>query len=166
MDIKLTCPPVYDGNSRVLILGAAPSPGLRRAVFYYPYPQNRFWELLGTVFREDISGKTENEKREFLLSHGIALWNVLSVSDTGGARRKSVKPPVPNNINLILAAAPIKRVFTTGGKAHFLYQELCYPETWMKAFQLPSPSRLNTRICFDDMVKRYAAIKTAIERDS
>lgn len=165
MDIKHTSPPIYNVYSRVLILGAAPSPGLRRMRFYYSHPQNRFWELLGTVFNKELAGKSDDEKTEFLLSHGIALWDVLSTSDTQGAGRKSIKPPEANNINRILAAANIKKVFTTGGKAHFLYNKLCYPETWIKAISLPSPSHLNTRIGFDDLVKRYTAIKIALERD-
>ena len=38
--------PVYDRNSRALILGTMPSPKSREYGFYYSHPQNRFcgWE--------------------------------------------------------------------------------------------------------------------------
>lgn len=37
-----TIAPVYDENSRVLILGSMPSPKSREVGFYYGHPQNRF----------------------------------------------------------------------------------------------------------------------------
>ena len=35
--------PVFDGRSRVLVLGTMPSPASRTAGFYSGHPQNRFW---------------------------------------------------------------------------------------------------------------------------
>lgn len=40
-----TIAPVYDENSRVLILGSMPSPKSREVGFYYGHPQNRFWRV-------------------------------------------------------------------------------------------------------------------------
>ena len=48
-----TLAPVYDANSRVLILGTMPSPKSREYGFYYGHPQNRFWRALaGALDRE------------------------------------------------------------------------------------------------------------------
>lgn len=41
-----TIPPLYDADSRVLILGSFPSPKSREAGFYYGHPQNRFWRAV------------------------------------------------------------------------------------------------------------------------
>ena len=38
--------PVYDENSRILILGTLPSVKSRENNFYYGHKQNRFWKLL------------------------------------------------------------------------------------------------------------------------
>ena len=35
-------PPVFDENSRVLVLGSFPSVQSRKAAFFYGHPQNRF----------------------------------------------------------------------------------------------------------------------------
>ena len=40
-------PPLFDAESRVLILGSFPSIKSREAMFFYGHPQNRFWPLLG-----------------------------------------------------------------------------------------------------------------------
>ena len=42
-------PPLFDANSRVLILGTMPSPKSRQNGFYYAHPQNRFWRVLAAV---------------------------------------------------------------------------------------------------------------------
>ena len=68
-------PPVFDENSRVLILGTIPSPKPRERGFYYMHPQNRFWRMLSEVLGEetpaDITGR-----REMCLRRGVALWPV------------------------------------------------------------------------------------------
>ena len=52
-----TLEPLFDENSRVLILGTMPSPKSREAGFYYYHPQNRFWRVLSAVL-EEIAGST------------------------------------------------------------------------------------------------------------
>ena len=41
--------PVYDENSKILILGSFPSVKSREVNFFYGHPQNRFWPLLARV---------------------------------------------------------------------------------------------------------------------
>lgn len=38
--------PVFDENSKVLILGSFPSVKSRESAFFYGHPQNRFWKIL------------------------------------------------------------------------------------------------------------------------
>ena len=42
-------PPLFDAQSRVLILGSFPSVKSREAQFFYGHPQNRFWRVLAAV---------------------------------------------------------------------------------------------------------------------
>ena len=64
--------PVFDRNSKILILGSFPSVQSRAAGFYYANPQNRFWRVLAAVYQEAVP-ETVEEKRALLLSHGLAL---------------------------------------------------------------------------------------------
>ena len=48
--------PVFDAESRVLILGTMPSPKSREVQFYYGHPQNRFWRVLAAVLGEEVVG--------------------------------------------------------------------------------------------------------------
>ncbi len=52
--IQHPIPPLYDENSKVLILGSFPSVKSREEMFFYGHPQNRFWKVLARVFDEDV----------------------------------------------------------------------------------------------------------------
>ena len=41
--------PVWDEQSRILILGTFPSVKSRENHFYYGHPQNRFWKVLAEL---------------------------------------------------------------------------------------------------------------------
>ena len=69
--------PVYDENSRILILGSFPSVKSREAAFFYGHRQNRFWKVTAAVFHAAVPETTE-EKRAFLLAHHVALWDVIA----------------------------------------------------------------------------------------
>lgn len=53
--------PVYDENSRILILGTLPSVKSRKNNFYYGHKQNRFWKLLAYLLDESVP-ETIDEK--------------------------------------------------------------------------------------------------------
>lgn len=134
--------PIYDNNSKVLILGSMPSVKSREVGFYYGHPKNRFWKTLEKVYNEKI-GKTKEEKMEFLKRHHIALFDVLKSCDIDSSKDQSIKNPVPNDFTEILKNTKIKVIFTTGKKAYQLYQKYCYKKTGIEAIYLPSTSPCN-----------------------
>ena len=69
--------PIYNAESRVLILGTIPSPKSREVRFYYGHPQNRFWWIMADLFDEPMYTTVE-EKKDFLLRNHIALWDVFA----------------------------------------------------------------------------------------
>ena len=52
--VKHPIAPVFDENSRVLVLGSFPSVKSREEMFFYGHPQNRFWRVTAAVFAEDV----------------------------------------------------------------------------------------------------------------
>ena len=134
--------PVYDGNSKVLILGTMPSPQSVKHGFYYSHPQNRFWPLLATLYNDELP-HTPEEKKSFALRHGIALWDVLASCDIDGASDASIRHPVPNDFTGILQEAPIAKIFTTGKTAYTLFQKHVAPSLHRDAIYLPSTSPAN-----------------------
>lgn len=134
--------PVYNENSKVLILGSLPSLKSREIGFYYSHPQNRFWKTLERVYGEKI-GTSINERKEFVLKHNIALFDVIKSCDINSSSDSSIKNIVPNNISTILKETKIEVIFTTGKKAYDLYNKHIFPKTKIEAVYLPSTSPAN-----------------------
>lgn len=150
--------PVFDKNSKILILGTMPSPKSRETGFYYGHPQNRFWRVMAELFCCEVP-RTNEGRTAWLKAHNIALWDVLSSCEITGADDGSIKNPVPNDLNRVLAVADIKAVFTTGTKAFALYNRLCRKSTGIEAVPLPSTSPANCRFyTFDALAERYRVI--------
>ena len=134
--------PIYDSNSKILILGSMPSVKSREVGFYYGHPKNRFWKTLEKVYKEQI-GETKEEKVAFLKRHHIALFDVLKSCDIDSSKDQSIKNPIANDFTEILNHTEIKTIFTTGKKAYQLYQKHCYPKTKIEAIYLPITSPCN-----------------------
>ena len=149
-------PPVFDENSRVLILGSMPSVKSREASFYYGHPQNRFWRVLSAVtgeeFPEDITGK-----QELLLRRGIALWDVIAECDITGSSDSSIRNVVPNDLSVILTQADIRAIFTNGAAASSIYKRYQQPQTGFLSVALPSTSPANASWSLDRLVQRWSA---------
>lgn len=150
-------PPVYDGNSRVLILGTMPSPKSRETGFYYNHPQNRFWKVMAALFDEPLPASND-EKRQLALRHGIALWDVLAQCTIEGASDGTIAECVPNNLAVILDAAPIEAVFCTGAKAAELYRRHCEATTGIAGTRLPSTSPANAAVSLPQLIEAYRVI--------
>ena len=152
-----TFAPVFDQNSRILVLGTMPSPASRQNGFYYSHPRNRFWPVLAEILGEPLP-VTPSEKEELALRHGIALWDVLASCVIAGAEDASIRQPKPNDLSVIFRSAPIRAVFTTGGKAHQLYQKYCLSQNGLEDILLPSTSPANCRIGMEELTQSYRKI--------
>lgn len=102
-----TIDPVWDENSKVLILGSFPSVKSREEGFFYGHKQNRFWRVLASVCDCSVPQNID-EKKSMLLANGIAVWDVIHSCDIVGSSDSSIKNVVPNDIadivkNLILS---------------------------------------------------------------
>ncbi len=162
MFVTHTFGPWYDETSRVLILGTMPSPKSRDAGFYYAHPQNRFWRVLPMLFDEPSLVGDIAAQKDFLTRHHIALWDVLASCEIDGASDASIRSPVPNDMNVILRAAPIRAVFTTGQKAGALYKKYCLPACGVPAQVLPSTSPANCAVKLDALCARYDIIRRTV----
>ena len=146
--------PIWDENSRVLILGTMPSPRSRAAHFYYAHPRNRFWPVLAAVLGEEDPGENEG-RRQLALRHGVALWDVLAGCRIRGASDAAIRDPEPNDLAPILAGAPIRAIFATGKTAAALYHKLIEPVTGRPILPLPSPSPANCAVSLPTLIESY-----------
>lgn len=152
-------PPVFDRTSDILILGSFPSVKSREAQFFYGHPQNRFWKVTAAVF-EAPEPHTIAEKRDFLLSHGIAVWDVIASCDIEGSSDSSIKNVVPNDLTQILNTANIRTIFVNGKTAEKYYNKYIKPTTGREAVCLPSTSPANAAWSVERLVTEWTQIRT------
>ena len=150
-------PPLYDANSRALILGSFPSVKSREAMFFYGHPQNRFWKLMALLFDADIPSTVE-EKKRLVLSHGIAMWDTIHSCTITGSSDSSIKDVVPNDLSVILNNSRVKRIFCNGAASHRLYQKYIYPINNIPAQKLPSTSPANAAWSLDRLAEAWKII--------
>lgn len=147
-----TFKPVYDENSKILILGSLPSVKSREEGFYYGHPQNRFWKVLAAVFSCPVPATIE-EKKEMLLTHHAAVWDVIESCDIIGSSDSSIKNVVPADIGALLNKTNICRIYANGKKAESLYQKYIFPKTKMPIVALPSTSPANAACSLEKLVE-------------
>lgn len=150
-------PPVYDKNSRVLVLGSFPSVKSREYGFFYGHPQNRFWRVVAGVCNEKTP-ETIEEKKALLLKNKIAVWDVIHSCEITGSADSSIKNAVPNDINYIINESNITRIFTNGKKADELYRKYIESKTGIKAVCLPSTSPANAAWSLDGLTEKWKEI--------
>ena len=199
--------PVWNSESKILILGTMPSPASRSAGFYYMHGQNRFWKVLAAVFGEELEFTNKGlradgtcresfkavrdateillkddrmpqkadkkpdlvaaikERRDLLLRHKIALWDVLSQCDINGASDSSIKNAIPNDFSRIFRESEIRRVFCTGKTAFSLWRKHCAPlyenDFGITSVCLPSTSPANAAWSVEKLTQAYSVLLSA-----
>lgn len=145
--------PVYDKNSKILILGSFPSVLSRENEFYYGNPRNRFWVLLSELLNQDKPESNE-EKKDFLIRNKIALYDAAKSCKIEGSSDSSMTEIVPADLKPIFSAADIKKVFTNGNKAYEILKKMHGIDSHL----LPSTSPANARYNLDMLKEKWSVV--------
>lgn len=151
-------PPLYNENSKILILGSFPSVKSREQNFFYGHPQNRFWKVVSGVLGLKVPVTIE-EKTIFLLSNYIALWDVIASCDITGSSDSSIKNVIPNDLSEIFQNADIKQIFVNGKAAMKYFDKYTKPTLNKDAYCLPSTSPANAAWSVERLKTEWKVIK-------
>lgn len=160
--VSHTFEPVFDGQSKVLILGTFPSVKSRESQFYYGHPQNRFWKVLAELCGKAVPVSVA-EKKTFLLENHIAVWDVVASCDIVGSSDSSIRNVVPCDLQRVLSKAPIQQIFANGGKAYDLYKKYSYSNTKREIIKLPSTSPANAAFQMERLLESWSAVREAVK---
>ena len=154
-------PPLYDKDSKILILGSFPSVRSREEGFFYGHPQNRFWKVTSAVYGE-TTPQTVTEKKSFLLRNHIALWDVIGSCDIEGSSDSSIRNVSANDLSVILDHADIRNIYVNGQTAYKYYRRYSGKEAGRTAICLPSTSPANAAWSLERLTTAWNCIKTDI----
>ena len=161
---------MFDERSRILVLGSFPSVLSRENAFYYGNPQNRFWRVMAACLGEPVpqneGGLSDDgrpltleesiaAKKQMLLEHGIALWDVIASCDIKGSSDASIKNVVPAQVERVLEKAHIGAVICNGGTAGRLYKRYLQWQVGLAAHVLPSTSPANAAWQLERLTARW-----------
>lgn len=155
--IKHPFPPLYDKDSKILVLGSFPSVKSREQLFFYGHPQNRFWKVTAAVFGDDVP-KLIEDKKAFLHKNHIALWDVIASCDIEGSADSTIKNVVPNDLDAIIKNSKVKRIFVNGKTAEKYYNKYTKDKLGRAAVCLPSTSPANAAWSIERLVGAWRII--------
>ena len=172
--------PLYNENSRVLILGSFPSVKSREQEFFYGHPQNRFWKVMGALFGSPCScirsdgeekiaegsaegklyvPKTIEEKKALILDNGLALWDSIGSCEITGSSDASIRNVEPNDLRIITGSCDIRAIYCNGKKSLEVYNRYIEPVLGRPAVALPSTSPANAAWSLDRLIEAWAVVK-------
>lgn len=157
--------PIFDKNSKILILGSFPSRISRKESFYYGNKNNRFWKILAQIFNKP-SPNTNSQKLELLSHHNIAIFDVVKSCQIEASSDSSIKNAIPNDIKNIVANSDIKAIFLNGKTAQKLFEkffkDVCFINLNHEKpliFTLPSTSPANAKFYLTALIDEWRVIK-------
>lgn len=155
--IKHPVPAVIDGNSKILILGSVPSIKSVEGNFFYMHPQNRFWRVLSTLFDADLYSMSVEERKAFLLSHSIALYDSVEECDIEGSSDSKISNVIPADIQGLVNSSKISHIFCNGKASYSIFLKY-NPNLADIASVLPSTSPANAVFTLDKLVEDWKII--------
>lgn len=120
MPLLRSFPPIAAPDARLLIVGSMPGAASLAAEQYYAHPRNLFWRLLGDVLGEPLADLPYAERRQRLIAHRVALWDVLAACERAGSLDSAIvgsSVQVNDFAAFFAAHVEIRHVFANGALA-------------------------------------------------
>ena len=113
---------------------------------------------MAAIFEAQFPNTVE-EKKELLLAHKIALWDVVHSCDIRGSSDSSIRNVYPTDLHIILKHAKIRMICANGKTAASLYQKYQASTAGMNITALPSTSPANADWTFERLCEAWRIIK-------
>ena len=158
--------PIWNAESRILILGSMPGAESLRQQQYYAHPRNVFWPIIGKLCRFSAALPYEERLRQ-LLDKRIALWDSARRCCRKGSLDAAIRNHELNDFAWLFDAAPkIELVCFNGRKAEQLFKEYVRGGgTGLdnKHFlALPSTSPANAAMTFEQKLECWRQLNTVL----
>ncbi|NLB20636.1 MAG: DNA-deoxyinosine glycosylase [Clostridium sp.] len=144
--------PIYDKDSKILILGSFPSVKSREESFFYAHKQNRFWKVIQSITNSGGILDTDEEKARMLLESKIALWDTIASCDIIGSSDASITNVKPNDLREIINHSKVKQIYCNGTTSYNLYQKYVKKDLGISAIKLPSTSPANAAWSLEQLI--------------
>lgn len=157
--------PILGRDANILILGTLPSQQSLKKNQYYGHPRNAFWPIMGELFAAGPN-LPYGERTQLLLSHGIAVWDVLASGIRPGSMDAAIDETGarPNDFAGLHGAHPELRLVCFNGKASAKLFNQLVPKSVQESFAsvrfvtMPSTSPAFAAMSFADKLRHWSVI--------
>ena len=157
-DFNLSFEPFIFQNTEILILGSLPGRKSIELNQYYGHPRNRIWSILSHL-KEKETPINYDDKKAFLNSFKIGLWDVAHSAIRKGSLDSNIKDEKPNNIYSLTKNNPsIKVIGFNGKKSEQMFYKFFKLNPALKYVSLPSSSPANMAINFENICKKWSQL--------
>lgn len=160
-------PPIAAPDSRVLVLGSAPSVLSLKKGEYYGNPRNAFWRIIAELL-DRPQGEDYEARVRMLAEARIALWDVLASAERPGSLDASIvgATAVANDFEAFFAGRPLVRaVFFNGQTARRFWDRRVQKRQALPAglalITLPSTSPANAAMTFRQKAAAWRQVVVA-----
>lgn len=155
--------PSVNATCTKLILGSMPGVKSLEQTQYYAHPRNAFWRIMAALFGAPHPFDSYDDKLNLLLSHHIALWDVISACTRDGSLDSDIRNAVPNDFEKFFKQYPnVKNVFFNGQTAYNNFIKAFKSATFINdltLIPLPSTSPANAHLSFDDKLRAWSMLR-------
>ena len=130
--------PIKDKNSKILILGSFPSVKSRDFLLHE-------------------ESRTVKEKKDMMLRHHIALWDVIESCHINGSSDASIKEVRCNDISSLIKETKVTHIYTNGKTAYQLFKKY-QSDIELPVICLPSTSPANASYSLERLLKIWEKI--------
>jgi hypoxanthine-DNA glycosylase len=152
-------PPVFDANTRLIVLGSFPGVASLQAQQYYGHPRNHFWPILAALWDIDLMALPYEARLDEARCHGLGLWDVYESCRRDGSLDSAIEQARLNDLASLHHLAPSLRaiVHNGGESARAMAQTRALG---VAVLRLPSTSPANASWSF---ARKLAAWRAAFE---
>jgi hypoxanthine-DNA glycosylase len=141
-------PPLIGPRTRLLLLGSFPGVASLQAQQYYGHPRNHFWPIVGALWQVDLKSSPYAERVEWLLAHGLGLWDVYATCRREGSLDSAIRDAQTNDLASLRQRAPaLAAIAHNGGESARVLRVT--GALGLPVFKLPSSSPANASWSFD-----------------
>ena len=130
-------------------------------MFFYHHPQNRFWKVLSaSLGRRRL--RPFRKRKQFLLGHNIALWDVIASCEITGSSDSSIRNVEVNDLGGLLKKTDVRHIYTNGGLADRLYHRYFDDKISLPVTKLPSTSPANAAYSLQRLLECWQVIREEV----
>ncbi len=149
--------PVFDANTRLIVLGSFPGVASLQAQQYYGHPRNHFWPILSALWNVDLKAATYAQRLDAARAHGLGIWDVYASCEREGSLDSAIENARFNDLASLKRRAPkLEAIAHNGGESARAMRHT--RALGLPVHRLPSTSPANASWGFERKLAAWRAV--------